>query len=319
MRIRNVSMLAAAVAAMGLSVAASAITVTPQMIVGNYNGGVVMHLSDVDVGTTYTLSHAILPAGSVLIPNTYTSLADGANPVNYGYLAGGTIYTVIPATLTVTPNPSSLLSGVTVEDDTFAIVRVDQIFNSSQTTQLFDGLTGTFQIYGVASGLQDKQLTIDGNGVQHIEGVGMNFSFYAVPTGAFAFNPATLLYTGRTGNDQYTGLTTLGSAELIWTAASIQGQVPSSSNQVFITLDPNSITNQITGDTIAKVGGAGALNSMFTSDLEIHYTAQPNSSVVVDKFPYVSVDPVRSTVQSIPTPAAAWGGVVFAGDRKSVV
>jgi hypothetical protein len=279
-------MLAAAVAAVGLSVAASAITVTQAGLLGSYTGPIIIKYSNWDEGTLYDVSS--VPANTIVSTSGLTK--------------------------TLSPTvPTHLTSNVGPAGDSWGILRVSGIYTGDGNNNPLWTYSNSspFEITGIFWGETDTNLQVSG-GTEYIYGGGMNFAFFANATGSLS---------AAAPNNAAVDSATAG--QLIWSASSVpgvSGSVPGAGFYTGFTPTTTAPLVNVNGAAWADFGSVviggiahtGSLNGMFGSDapshdLSVQFTGLPaTGSWLTD-----SQDPALAV--SVPTPAAMSGAVLLVG------
>jgi hypothetical protein len=307
MRIRNVSMLAAAVAAMGLSVAASASTLTWLNDPG-YTGPLYIKYSNFDAGRIYPLgtNTALLPAASGV------AAVDAVTP-----LSGG----VIP-TLPGSPNNT---------EDTWGVALVDTIYEGTNNTgtllysKAIQDLFSLPTIKGLYWGGQDIQVLSGTSETVYTTAIQMSFYYNSSTFPSNGGSPDFRTTPG--GVPTFAGVT---NTPPLWTMKGTVGiSAANPYAQMYSTIDPT-LLNTPAGTSVGGGGitlelatndsGTGSQNNLLQGnpagpDVIVQFTDYTPPAPPTGHKPWTvtSSDPAQVLGSSIPTPAAVWGGAVLAG------
>jgi hypothetical protein len=312
-------MLAAAVAAVGLSTAASALTVTLSDVLQGYTGALELKFNAFNEGRLY-------------------SVANG----DYGR-AAGVVGTAAQITAINALDGSSIAptGGNTAQtnggEDSWTVFKLTTIqgFDAFGAYTLWDESTlvggKKISFRGIYWGEQDTSLKQTGAGTlidpttQVIEGVNLQFAIYLIegtassvlpPFSALPFGP--IARTTPTATPWlYPTVSDVAGSALVWTAVGAVNPLTGVEFQTTVTLTPTGVIasggGKGAGDWATNAAGTGlwnsSMNTLLTPDLTIGFNIA-NSTPHGDWDAYAT-DPLNTAV--IPTPAAAWGGLVLAG------
>lgn len=316
------SVLAAAVASVALVGGAHALDVPGDIRLGTfgdapgvpYQGDIVLKYVNYDVGRLY----GSIGAGGFTPPATGNyARAVPANAGESNALAIAQMNAVSDVT------PASYKVGAFSPggaEDGWGILRVDTIYDASQSRILWSRTLAPYEITGMFWGEQDTYLSVPSAGNEVIHGVGFQSAFYADASKNFNFDQGGLGPAARTGLTTYPTVT---DGTLIWTMKGLAGSADTTFPQDEFLTDfnpaagpgsPNVGNGKVDGDFVANDAGLGVNNNMFQvkagADWSVKFSGiSPQNQAA--SWLVQSNDPLVATTVSVPNPSAVTGGLLL--------